>query len=883
MRSKVVVSLIFGVLIVGGLFFWRSATQPEPISLAECQVLPITVSAENGWHFQQDPNDIGLDAAWQTADAEWANWDSSTPGRPWEWEGYPEYDGIAWYAATFDTSDLTSAWLGLSAIDDQGTLWINGVETEQTTLMELPILEQVHVAVRVNDLGGFGGIKRPVLVANTPSAALTEGDYLSYLGAQNPELPLPGWARNQYHAWTFSGGMAAENEALITNYAAVAAWDSAPMLEVWLKDADGTIHVANETTFSEPVPGAPMHDLEWTVGDDWLIKMRYFAHFEDSGVYWQVDVESIGEGRNSAELYLVTRPLGVTNARRSLYTLDAQRDGTLSVNGSPLLRLSQRPRHTAFGELDTLWQQAQGNLSAMSNYCSPLGFGSAIMHYPVRANGLSLRMTMPSNTGQSIPDPASFDEAFAATAEQWNTHVQGGDLNLPDGFVMAAYRKQIGYLLTALDADGPHPGPLAHDALWVRDAAFIGETLLQLGYAEIVEAFIPSLFEYQRDDGYVPAIVDSDGPREDEEWDAQGQLIFLIAEYYRQTGDTERLAEWYPHVHDAALFLQTLRARTANDPPVSRGILPPSRSAEDLGSADFHHYWDDFWGITGLRDAAFLASELGLDADADWMTQEADALKTALRASIVAVMGEEPAYIPNGPEDIDSSAMARGSANSLYPQQIFAPDDPLITRSFQHYYDAWIAPQQGGYKHIFSQWWPYGGMGLARDYVRLGRQDILHQILGWTLTHQTLPNTFAWAEQVNPATGGFSGGDMPHAWAASSYITLIRDMVFYRNEGQLVLLAGVPPSWLANEAGVTLSAAPTPFGPLTLQTSGDLQVENEVWQGTLTLELSGAMPPEGFVWRLPVLPDEVVGSAEIRDNLLIIPSEGGTISLVFAP
>lgn len=882
MRTILVVILFISVLIAGLL--WTNSGQPAEQTVEDCGVTPVVIVPQDGWRFSLDPNNVGLSAGWQHNVSDWTTWDSSAPGQPWEWQGYPEYDGIAWYAATFDTSALATAWLGLVGIDDLATVWVNGIETPPITLTELPSAEQVSIAIRVEDLGGFGGIKRPVRVADTPSAALVDGDYLSYLGVQDPNLPLPGWARGRYHAWTFSGGMAAENEALITNYAAVAAWDSAPLLEVWLKDASGTIHVANETTFSEPVPGAPMHALEWSVADQWQIKMTYFAHFEDSGVFWQIDVEPLGDGGDSAEIYLVTRPLGVTNARRAIHTLSTQRNGTLSVNGSPLVRVSQRPAQTTFAELDDLWQRVQeGDGDRTTTYCSPEGFGSAMMRYPVRRNGFSLRVTMPSDSGNPIPAPSTFDSAFDATARQWTPYVQHGDLKIPDGFVMAAYRKQIGYLLTALDADGPHPGPLAHDALWVRDAAFIGETLLQLGHHEIVAEFVPSLFEYQREDGYVPAIIDSDGPREDEEWDAQGQLIFLIAEFYRQTGDTERLAAWYPHARDAALFLQTLRARTANDPLVSNGILPPSRSAEDLGSADFHHYWDDFWAITGLRDAAYLANELGYDTDAAWMTQEANALQQALRASIVAVMGEEPAYIPNGPEDITSSAMARGSANSLYPQQIFSPDDPLITRSFQHYYELWIAPQQGGYKHIFEQWWPYGGMGLARDYVRLGRQDILHQILGWTLSHQTLPGTFAWAEQVNPATGGFSGGDMPHAWAASSYITLIRDMIFYRNEGQLVLFGGVPPSWLAHPEGVTLSNAPTPFGAFSLQTAGDLQVVEDAWSGTLTLDLSGAQPPDGFVWTLPVLPDEVVGSAEIRDNTLYIAPAGGVISLTFAP
>ena len=89
---------------------------------------------------------------------------------------------------------------------------------------------------------------------------------------------------------------------------------------------------------------------------------------------------------------------------------------------------------------------------------------------------------------------------------------------------------------------------------------------------------------------------------------------------------------WYPQARLAPPnFWSTLRQETAAAPPASRGILPPSESAEDLGPGDHHHYWDDFWAVIGLENAAFLARELGHTDDAVWMQAEADALRTALR------------------------------------------------------------------------------------------------------------------------------------------------------------------------------------------------------------------------------------------------------------
>ncbi|MCA9960859.1 MAG: hypothetical protein KC443_17585, partial [Anaerolineales bacterium] len=542
---------------------------------------------------------------------------------------------------------------------------------------------------------------------------------------------------------------------------------------------------------------------------------------------------------------------------RPIYSAGMSGNGRLWLNGDLFARALPLPTTSGSG----IWTEMMAgivngrSLNGSTLPCAPAADGMAVLAYDLdlaAAATWNLTLTFPTTPGANAPNPQRAATALAQTRAAWQAEIGTPDITLPDGFVMNGYKASIGYLLIALDPDGPHPGPLEHDALWVRDAAFIGETLLSLGYNDIVADYIPSLFAYQREDGYVPAIIEpGHGPRPDVEWDAQGQLIFLIADYYRHTGDYARLVEWYPHVRAAAAFLVTLRQETAVNPATTRGILPPSKSAEDLGPEERHHYWDDFWAVAGLEEGAFLADAVGDTDAAAWMQTEAADLRTALRASIEAVMGPDPAYIPNGPEDVDSSAMARGTANSLYPVTVFAPTDPLIVRSFDEYYARWIAPYGGGYQHIYGQLWPYGGLGLARDYVRLGRHDILHQILGWTLTNQTLPGVFAWAEQVNPATGGFSGGDMPHAWAASSYVTLIREMLLLRDGDALELFAGVPGSWLETGEVVGVTDAPTPFGPVTAVTHSTLTVSDEAWQGDLTISVSGAQPPDGFRWRLP--------------------------------
>jgi glycogen debranching enzyme len=420
--------------------------------------------------------------------------------------------------------------------------------------------------------------------------------------------------------------------------------------------------------------------------------------------------------------------------------------------------------------------------------------------------------------------------------------------------------------------------------MWVRDAAYVGLALLQMGHAEKVRSYIPNILAAQEADGRVPPIQGDDIPWDDEEWDAQGQTIFLATTYYRYTDEIDALEAWYPAVRAAADFIIELRAGEGDSVGPAAGLLPPSKSAEDLGPEDRHYYWDDFWSVAGLEEAAYAARVLGELEDAERFDTEADDLREAILDSVQKVMGDEPPYVPGAVEDTESSAMARGTVPALWPVKVLSPDSALMERSFDAYHERWIAPDSGGFRHRQGQFWPYGGLELAHAYLRLGRDDVLHEILGWTLSHQTLPGTYAWAEQVDPERGGISGGDMPHAWAAASFATLVREMIVTEQDGHLELFTGVPTWWFEGDRNVTLEEAPTHFGALRLHTEGTIQATDEGWSGVLRLTLSGAKPPGGFRWHMPYEPTSVEGppGVAVEEGRLTVPESGGTVRLSFS-
>ncbi len=666
---------------------------------------------------------------------------------------------------------------------------------------------------------------------------------------------------------------------------AVAPWPTAPDVSLWLYDPASGKLLTPKPTFSLLDSYIPVPESEWKAAG-----LTFHTTLSKSVVgentYWQADLSNDTGEPKSATLLAVVRPFAFNPGLRPIYAAGFDSYGRLWLNGQPFMQTSSRPDQSGVGTLADVFKAIQsGSVPKSTNLpCDSIGDAAAASAFNVRlqpGESFKLSLDFPPEAGAPFPKGDANDNVDHI-GQVWQSDVGATTIVIPDQGIVNGYLASLGYLLLSLTPNGPHPGPLEHAKLWVRDGAFIGEALLSAGQSARVAEYLPALFANQTPDGRVPPIIGPDGVEPVDEWDAQGQAIFLVADIYRYNKDLSFLRKWEPNVKSAALFLRSLRAQTENDPPATRGLLPPSASAEDLGPPDWHHYWDDYWAVAGFEEGAFIESQLGNTDDADWMRDEANQMRQSIRASVESVMGANAPYIPSAPEDLDSSAMARGNSVSLFPVEVLPWDDPLVKRSFDVYYSKWISPSNGGYKHVWGQFWPYGGLGLARDYLRLGQMSIVHQILAWTLSHQTLPGTFAWAEQVSPENGGISGGDMPHAWAAASYVTLIREMLVMRHNDQLELFAGVPASWISAGKVVGVRNAPTEFGTLTALINSDIDTNAPTWEGTLTLTISGsAHPPGGFTWKLLRIPSSFDGppGTEIQDGWLIVPGTGGTVRL----
>ena len=100
--------------------------------------------------------------------------------------------------------------------------------------------------------------------------------------------------------------------------------------------------------------------------------------------------------------------------------------------------------------------------------------------------------------------------------------------------------------------------------------------------------------------------------------DSHGELIFLAASYFRYTGDRATVETVWPHVVEGRGLHRRVcdRQRRTDEYRTGEkrlffGLLPESISHEGYSARPVHSYWDDFLGIRGLADAAWLARTLG--------------------------------------------------------------------------------------------------------------------------------------------------------------------------------------------------------------------------------------------------------------------------------
>ncbi len=425
----------------------------------------------------------------------------------------------------------------------------------------------------------------------------------------------------------------------------------------------------------------------------------------------------------------------------------------------------------------------------------------------------------------SVSTPESFRKAFIAGAEFWNDKVNhiGLDLPVTAERLIDTWKSNLIYILINRDNAGIQPGSRSYDRSWIRDGALTSSALLKSGITEEVREFIEWYTSYQYENGKVPCVVDFRGPDPVPENDSHGEMIYLIREYFNFTGDTALLRTKNDNVLRAVYYIRELISQRSTDyykygndsVRAHYGLVPESISHEGYSAKPMHSYWDNFFTMKGLKDAADIEHILGNQEAWQRVAAIRDTFRVNLYNSLqLAMKVREIDYIPGcvelGDFDPTSTTIALTPCNELTNLP-----EPQIYNTFSHYYDFFTSRRDGTLEWV--NYTPYENR-VAGSFIMLDQPERAHQLFDYFLADQRPGGWNHWAEVVwrDMRRPAFIG-DMPHTWCGSDFINAIRTAFVYENEYDQTLAVGAAlrQEWIDAPDGMAVRNLPTYYGEIS--------------------------------------------------------------------
>ncbi len=677
--------------------------------------------------------------------------------------------------------------------------------------------------------------------------------------------------------WTLVGVDGGGESGLIGEDGAIELRRGGPSIEPFVLD-NGRLTTWADVNVSQSLQDGdlPIPTVTWT-GDDWTLAITAFAEGtpEQAQLYGQYVLTNASNRPRTLTLALMARPLQVNGPSQflaipggvgpieqidwngsTLVLNDAIRISSLvapdgvamapfaaGADPQSLLAAADRRRDPALRHVDS----DRSTLMA-----GALLYDVTLQPGETRTFGLVARLAGLTPDLAPVADVAqTLDAARSRVAAGWREKLDRFDLTLPDSQqqIEDVMRASLAHMLMSRQGPILQPGTRSYNRSWIRDGAMMAEGLNRLGHADLSADYLRWYAPFVFDNGKVPCCVDFRGADPVPENDSHGEFVFLAAETWRYTGDEALLREVWPQVQAAIGYMDALRASTrtpafqAADQRHLYGLLPPSISHEGYSDRPAYSYWDDFWGLLGYRDAAFIADTLGDAASAARIRAAEAEFRSDIMASIAAtarVHGID--WIAGAADrgDFDATSTTIGLSPAGLIDDL--PQD-LLTRTFDKWWENFTSRQEN--RQAWRDYTPYELRNVGA-LVRLGRRGDALRALDFYFADMRPRAWNGWAEVVgrDEREPRFIG-DMPHAWISSDYIRSTLDLLVYERDRDhaLVLAAGAPTSWLEGE-GVGVTGVRTAWGPLTYRFRED-------GAGYL-LTLDGQVaPPGGFVIQWP--------------------------------
>jgi hypothetical protein len=753
--------------------------------------------------------------------------------------------------------------------------------------------------------------------------APTINDFFKVIAKDAPRGSYPRAFFGEQPYWTVVGVDGDTEEGLLGEDGALEVGQGAFSIEPFLWIDGDLISWAGVQASQALAEGyLPIPTVTWTAGD---LSLEITTFASPSGLWARYIVRNRGRDAKSLRLVLALRPFqvnpptqflnnsgGVSSIREIVWDGHAAR-----VNGKRKVIPATAP--TAFGATtfdggEISEHLRTGKLPTVARVSDPFGYASGAFEWdldvpadgerrvdvtvpfasaaaPARASMPGLVQKSPLKGTQSVGftrlfshSPGiyaragvrstetfgSFDTALSTAVRDWHERLDRVGIRLPAAQepLVKAFKTAIAHILINRDGPAIQPGSRSYARTWIRDGSLTSSALLRAGHPAPVRELIEWFAPFQFPNGKVPCCVDARGADPVPENDSHGEFLFLVTEYWRYTRDRATVEKVWPHVEKAVAYIDELRHQRRTDeyrqPAKLRyfGLLPESISHEGYSAKPVHSYWDDFFALTGLKDAADLARALGKTEEADRWAASRDEFRTDLYASINRTITETGVeYIPASAEladaDPTSTTTAISPGGELENLRSKLPSQAL-ERTFDRYWKEIEKRKTGDWK----AYTPYEFRAVGA-FVRMGQAERARDLLDLFMNDRRPAGWNQWPEVVyRDQRAPTFLGDLPHTWVASDFMRSFLDLLAYErgSDQALVLAAGIPDAWIAAPGGVAVRRLPTPWGLLEYS----LTVEG----GSVRLRVGEGLtvPPGGIVFRNKVirkLPAEVVYSSKL--------------------
>ncbi|MDQ5909056.1 MAG: hypothetical protein QG599_1150 [Pseudomonadota bacterium] len=690
----------------------------------------------------------------------------------------------------------------------------------------------------------------------------------------------PRYLQGEQSYWTVVGVPGDSQEALLNEDGAVEVGKGGFTVEPFLFTNGQLITWADVEPVQSLAEGhLPIPTVRWELEHFWFAVTAFAAgKAGESALYTRYRIENLSDETRHIALFLTVRPFQVSPPWQGLNSATgvapirqlnyANRRLHVEPAGKKIAVLTtpDRFRAAAFDQGALTDDLINGRLPQRELVeQDTFGYAAGVLEYgwdlrPGEARDVYLRTPFHAvgNDAPILPEAdaaAQVNRLLEKTQREWAARLDRASLELPQEarHLADSLKSNLAYILINRNGPAIQPGSRAYARSWIRDGALTSSALLSMGFTEEARQFLQWFAPHQFPDGKVPCCVDGRGADPTVEHDSHGQLIYAAMEYYRYTRDVGFLREMWPYVVKAVGYIETLRqqrstGKYADDAKYQayRGLVPESISHEGYASQPQHSYWDNFFILRGLKDAAAMAVILDEAPEIARMTVLRDAFAQDLYASIAETLKvHQIDFIPGAVElgDFDPTsttvALDPGGELGRLPQ-------PALNRTFDRYLDFFRERQA---KATWEAYTPYEWRSVGA-LIRLGRRDEALEAMAFFLEGQRPRAWNHWAEVVwrNPRMPRFIG-DMPHTWVSSDFIRAVRSLFVYEEEATqaLVIGAGLPAAWVESREGVAIKRMPTWHGTLNYQMA-------MAGPNTLRVRLSGdvAVPAGGILLHSPL-------------------------------